>query len=632
MCGLCGLINADINQPVGAKTLSEMTRSLSHRGPDDYRTFIQHNAGLGHCRLAIIDTSPNGAQPMSNENNSIWLVCNGEIYNHLEQRDWLLKKGHQFKSHSDSEVILHLYEELGEECLSRLHGMFAFALWDANNQKLFLARDRIGKKPLFYAPTLTRILFGSEIKSLLRFPELIKEPDSHAIDHFITLSYIPAPQTGFKGIYKLPPAHKLIWQNNQIRIECYWQLLFQYQPAPFTATVAQIQTELIDRLREAVRIRLMSDVELGVFLSGGIDSSAIVGLMSQLVDHPVKTFSISFNEKSHDESSFARLIARHFKTDHHEFIYTPELANELPAIVDHLDEPFGDASILPTWFLAKMTKPYVSVALNGDGGDENFAGYDRYLHQKIAQMFWRIPTPLRNLNRCFFNAVTPGNLPNDHLLKRVQNFFMCEKIPGNSLYCRWISIINRQEREGLYSADFLNVVKEDSAETLIINLMQQFTGIDGESAPLYTDIMSYLPDDLLVKMDRATMAHGVEARSPFLDHTFMEFAARLPISLKIKGLNRKWILKKALSNLLPKAIVTRSKRGFAIPVDVWLRKELNSMLREVLLSKAAGDRGYFNQERVKVMLDQHLKGQKNWQYQLWNLLILELWFLQKFDN
>jgi asparagine synthase (glutamine-hydrolysing) len=631
MCGICGIVGSRADRPVPLSLLESMTRTLVHRGPDEQRTQIDGNVGLGHCRLKIIDLTADARQPMSNEDDSNWLVFNGEIYNHLALRRELEQKGHRFKSRSDTEVILHLYEEHEEECLSHLRGMFAFAIWDTARKKLFLARDRLGQKPLFYAQTADRLVFASEIKALLQDPDVDRTPNPQAIHHYLSLSYVAGIETAFKGIQRVAPAHKLVYKDGEARTSRYWRLSFAGSTALRGRGTKQVEEELLARFEEAVSLRLMSDVPLGALLSGGIDSSAVVAMMARSMDRPVKTFTISFEEKSHDESAYARAVAERYATEHREYTVRPDLVETLPSIVEQYDEPFADPSALPTFYLAKVVSEHVTVALNGDGGDECFAGYDRYVKNRVSGYYLKMPRALRRLMATMFAAV-PGGLRQQNILKRLKNYVRAEELPLDRLYCRWLLLFDRQQKQGLYSDGFAKALDVGDTEDLIIGMMKESNGEGVLEASLRTDALSYLPDDLLVKMDRACMAHSLENRSPFLDHEFMEFVAALPTEMKLRGLTRKWILKRAFKGILPGKILHRRKRGFGLPIDRWLRNDLKDMVQDTLLARSAVERGYFRKSTVKRLLEQHMSGQCNWQFHIWNLLMLELWHRHFIDG
>ena len=644
MCGICGEIG--FCNGVRVEPIRRMCKTLTHRGPDDEgMIFVKGNqylemtnpseflpeqggfeVALGHRRLSIIDLSCAGHQPMCNEDEKIWIVFNGEIYNFQELRDGLEKKGHGFKSKSDTEVILHAYEEWGVECLSHFRGMFAFAIWDSKLQRLFMARDRLGKKPLVYFSQNGRFAFASEIKALLQLPNIERKVNDIAIHHYLTYQYVPSPDSIFEGINKLPPAHYLLYdRDGNLKVERYWKLNFNKNLQTYS-DINELEDRIRKELEESVKLRLISDVPLGAFLSGGVDSSLIVGIMANLSGKPVKTFSIGFEEKEFDELSYARLVSNHFATEHHEFIVKPNAIEILPKLVWCYSEPFADSSAIPTYYVAKMTKDYVKVVLTGDAGDENFAGYPRYLRSKWLIFFLKLPKMLRR------DFLPP-------LLKTIAQFHWKEKtfnrlaayiesISSNQArnYGEQVKIFNGGEKEGLYSAEFMEGVGGiDSFEYLLSRFSEAETE-DLIEQLLYLDINTYLPEDLLVKMDIATMANSLEARVPFLDHQLMEFIATIPPRLKLKGTVTKYILKEAFSDFLPNPILTRGKMGFGVPVSRWFRNELRDYIYEILLDSRTLNRGYFKREGIQRLLNDHIELRYDHSAKIWALLFLEMWF------
>ena len=629
MCGICGKININNREVVDARLIHKMTEVLKHRGPDDEGIYINGNVGIGHRRLSIIDLSKDARQPMSNEDKSIWIVCNGEIYNFQELRKVLEKKGHIFCSRSDTEVIIHLYEELGTDCVEKLRGMFAFCIWDEKRKRLFLARDRIGQKPLNYAIKNGNIIFASEIKSILQDPEISREVDINALDSYLTYQYVPAPETMFSGINKLPPAHSLVWENGKIKIERYWNLNFQNK---INMAEDEFCQRILDLLTEATKIRLVSDVPLGVFLSGGIDSSAIVGLTSKLSSRPVKTFSIGFEEHTFNELKYARKIAKIFATDHHEYIVKPEALDILPKIIWHFNEPFADSSCIPTYYLSKMTRQEVTVALNGDGGDETFAGYERYVANKIANIYYLMPQSIRKNLVSFITAVLPESTRRNDFIKRFKKFAKANDSSRERRYARWMSIFDDDLKSNLYSEKLKNRLKGIDSWNYLLDVYRQSDANNFIDATLFVDTMTYLPGDLLVKIDISSMANSLEARSPFLDHKLMEFAASIPSNLKLKGWTTKYLLKKALTNVLPKDILNRRKAGFGVPIGTWFRQELKDYAYDILLSEKSLKRGYFKKDAIKRILDEHTKGKIDQGARIWSLINFELWHQMFIDN
>jgi len=631
MCGICGKIYFDTARSVDPSLLDAMTGVLRHRGPDDRGTVVRGHVGLGHQRLSIIDLSSAAHQPMTNEDGTISIVYNGEIYNFLELRNQLKAQGHVFRSHSDTEVIIHLYEEKGTQCVSMLRGMFAFAIWDSREGQLFLARDRAGQKPLVYTVADGALLFASEIKSLLQDPSVATDVDTRAINHYLTYQYVPGPLTICKDIQKLPPAHSLVMRGGNVTITPYWNL--SYKDAVPPSGLHDYTRQFLDVFGEAVRIRLRSDVPLGAFLSGGIDSSAIVALMSRFTDQPVKTFSIGFEHGDYNELPYARTVSRLFNTDHTEFIVKPDALHILPGIVRHYDEPFADPSAIPTWYVAERTRQHVTVALNGDGGDESFAGYERYVADRLAAGYVKIPRVLREKIIKKAVNVLPYREYRWSTIRRFKRFIDGAVDDAPYRYVQWLCYFNHEMKQALYAPSFMRNVARDSA-ALTAELYERSDAATILEKNLFADVMMYLPYDLLVKVDMATMAHSLEARSPFLDHKVMEFAAALPATFKLHGLTTKYILKKAFSSLLPREILHRKKMGFGVPLNRWFRSELRPLAYDILLDSRCAGRGYFRPKAVQRLLDEHSSMRADHSYRIWALLILELWhrmFIDKSD-
>jgi asparagine synthase (glutamine-hydrolysing) len=622
VCGICGVLNLDPAAPVDPAALKGMADLLAHRGPDGEGYHRAGPIGLGHRRLAIIDLSEAAAQPMANEDETLWIVFNGEIYNFQSLRDDLLRRGHHFRSKSDTETILHLYEEEGEGCLRHLRGMFAFALWDSRRRRLFLARDRVGKKPLFYWHRPGRAFaFASEPKAFLADPAFRAEPDAQALWHFLTFQYIPAPWSGFRGVRKLPPAHYLVLEGDRLEIHRYWDL--RYTPKR-VGRVADLAAELGARLREAVRLRLISDVPLGAFLSGGVDSSAVVALMAEMGTGPVRTFSIGFPEADYNELRYARMVAERFETEHHELEVRPDALAILPRMVWHYNEPFGDSSAIPSFYLAEMTRRSVTVALNGDGGDESFAGYPRYRALRLSRGFDYVPQGAQR-GLAWLSARLPAGRAKG-FLSRAARFLAAQDPDPRRRYARWLVHFDHGLKQALCTAEFRDQVGEPDSIELILAAYARSDGTDLLDHTMHVDVQTYLPDDLLVKMDIATMAQSLEARSPLLDHEMMEFAASLPPDLKLHGRTSKVLLKSLLRPLVPPALLHRPKMGFGVPLDHWFRGPLREFLREMLSSRRCLERGYLQRGMVDAMVEEHIAGRRNWHYHLWDLLMLELWF------
>ncbi|MFL6215164.1 MAG: asparagine synthase (glutamine-hydrolyzing) [Blastocatellia bacterium] len=627
MCGIAGFFEPEerLSPAEQRDVLARMCNVIEHRGPDDEGFFVEEGVALGMRRLSIIDLYT-GHQPISNEDGTVWIVFNGEIYNYRELRDELLARGHIFKSNTDTETIIHLYEEEGEQCVRRLRGMFAFAIYDKRHRKLFIARDRVGVKPLHYALVGDRLIFGSEIKSLLQHPLVPRAVNHEAISDFLSFSYIPDPHTAFRGIRKLPAGHTLTFKDGFLVTRSYWD--FEY---PEEAPEADVVSEAayIERLREllaeSVRIRLMSDVPLGAFLSGGIDSSTVVAMMTRAMDRPVQTFSIGFTESSHDELHYARIAAQHFETDHHEFIVTPDVCRIVEEIVWHHDEPFADMSSVPTYIVSKMAREHVTVVLSGDGGDELFAGYERYLVDRQRQKFERVPGFFRR------NLMLPAarRLPS-HVYGK--NYLRNVSLDPGARYIDSISCFDEEKKQHLLSNDFRRSLARYNSTDKFIKLFAAPGSHERLDHLLYLDSKTYLPGDILTKVDRMSMAHSIEAREPLLDYKLIEFAQRVPASLKLRGSETKSILKRAMRGIIPDEIINRPKQGFGVPMQKWFREDLREMVIDTLTDSRTRQRGYFNQRAVSAILREHLSGRRDNSRHLWSLLMLELWHRAFIDH
>ena len=622
MCGICGIVSKD--KKVSQSVIQKMASVMDYRGPDDEGYSFFGNAGLGHRRLSVIDIT-GGHQPMSNEDGTLFLVCNGEIYNFKQLRDLLENKGHRIKTRSDNEVILHLYEEYKTECLKYLRGMFAFGIWDNRKKTLFLARDRLGKKPLVYSLYNEDLYFASEIKALLEVNEISREIDHTAIDLYLTYQAIPSPYTVFKKIKKLPPGHFLIWNNGSIDIRRYWHIDFTKKLK--LSDENQYMEAMWEKLKESTKIRMVSDVPLGAFLSGGIDSSTIVGLMSEFSDHPVKTFSVGFEESDFSELQYARVVARRFNTSHNEFIVKPDIISILPKLVWHYNEPFGDSSMVPTYYVARETKKYVTVALNGDGGDENLAGYTRYWQTQVLEKIYNIykKNPfLRKEILKFF--VRQYNRHPSSTFNRIWKWLDdVEKSGFDYAYARRLIAFSNDLKNKFYSEEMKEKVQNSDCLALVRDIWSSAGDICLLEKMLATDFNLYLPDVLMVKMDIACMANSLEARSPFLDNEFVELVASFPADLKVRRMTSKYILKRKLKGFLPEEIISRKKMGFGIPVGRWFRKELKQFVNEILLDNASLSRGYFDPQAVMKMVEDHTSGRIDHTSRIWLLIILEMW-------
>lgn len=619
MCGICGKLNFNINNEVDKGLIKKMCETLVHRGPDDEGYYINKNIGLGMRRLSIIDLNT-GHQPISNENQKIWIVFNGEIYNYKELKQDLIKKGHQFKTGSDTEAIIHLYEEYDVDCLKLLRGMFAFALWDGDRERLFLARDRVGKKPLIYTAANNSIIFASELKAVIQDNSVKKEIDFDALDQYMSFQFVPAPYTIFKGINKLPPASYLLCEKGNIIVKRYWQLDFN---SKIIMSEDEYAEGILRELEEAVKLRMISDVPLGALLSGGIDSSAVVAIMARLSDKPIKTFSIGFEEEEYSEIKYARIVAEQFKTEHHEFIVKPDIIKILPELSWYYDEPFADKSAVPSYYVAREAGRHLKVVLNGDGGDEAFAGYGRYdFRNNIASL---LPSSLkvqlmRQTIKNYFKVSDKSKLVSKMIKKIALNQF---PVSRSIIFPEFFS---GREKYNLYTQN----ARETLNNTISNKIDELLNGVEDIKEPIDAminiDFNHYLSGDLLLKMDIASMANSLEARSPFLDHKLLEFSMNIPCSFKIKNGARKYILKRALSDILPDGILNRNKMGFSIPLIYWLRNELKGFAYQTILNDSDGIKQFFNLNYVKQLLDEHTSARKNHALRIWSLIVFEMWY------
>lgn len=627
MCGIAGSISFEGPRRMEQDVLA-MCDTLTHRGPDDSGAWSDSLCAFGHRRLSIIDLSPAGRQPMCNEDNTIWIVFNGEVYNFRALREELEAAGHIFRSHTDTETIVHAYEEWGTDCVRRLRGMFAFAIWDCNRQRLFMARDRVGKKPLFYAIANGMLIFASELQGLLANPHVSRDIEYSAIDEYLSYGYIAAPRTIFRGAHKLLPGHWILLDLGKgpqsLRSESYWSL--DYLPK---ATLSE--REAIERIRdlmtEAVKLRMISDVPLGAFLSGGLDSSIVTGLMAKLSNRPIQTFTIGFNEGEWDETAYARRVASKWNTDHHEFVVQADAMSILPKLIRHYGEPYADSSAIPSFYLAQLTRTNVTVALNGDGGDESFAGYTRYWASGVAERVMDIPGAKAMSGLILRSGLNSGKQKST--LRKMHRFLAAARLPLDQRYRYWVGIVSDETKASLYHPDFASELSTQRIDCVRL-LLETYRGLVPEERTMATDVSSYLPYDLLVKIDIACMAHSLEARSPFLDHEVMEFAASLPLRMKLRGANSKYLLKKAFADILPQENLNRGKMGFGVPIGMWFRGPLKSALKDTLLSDTALSRNYFNPIAISKMVDDHLCSRADYSAQLWALFMLELWHREEF--
>jgi asparagine synthase (glutamine-hydrolysing) len=635
MCGIAGFLTAGAPRPRGEieAQLWRMIATVRHRGPDDEGVWTDGQAGLAHARLSIIDPTPAGHQPMASADGTVWISYNGEIYNFAEIRRELGALGYSFRSRSDTEVIVNGWHAWGPKIFSRLRGMFALAVWDQRSRRLILARDRLGKKPLYYAATPDAFLFGSEIKALLVWPGFSRQPDLSAIDRYLALSYVPAPDTAFTGIRKLPAAHYLVANacsdgslGNPEFVQ-YWRL-----PEPHSAqrrpAIEELRRELVDRLEEAVRLRLVSDVPLGAFLSGGVDSSSVVAMMARAGGGRVKTFSIGFAAKKYDERRYARMVADRYATDHEELVVEPDAVSVLPRLVWHYGEPFADPSAIPTYYVSELARRRVTVALNGDGGDECFLGYGRYRAMHHIAALDKMPGWGRtHLEKLLFLA--PRSLERRCKISRIREVLGAPREQPARRYAPTLVTFTDADRKDCYGGAMRDQL-EQSAFDLLDPYFAKAEGL--VAAANWADIHTYLPDDLMIKVDVASMAHGLEARSPLLDHELMEWAVGLPDRVKMAGGMTKSLFKSAMKPYLPAELLYRRKMGFSCPVDQWLRNELKELAHDTLLDRTARERGLFRPEYIRRLLAEHCSFARDHHPRLWSLLMLELWFRMWIDG
>lgn len=626
MCGIAGRVNFKSGSPVDPATVAAMCTLLQHRGPDGQGVHCAGAIGFGHRRLAIIDLSPLGRQPMHSLDGGLTITFNGEIYNYRELRARLEGRQHRFASHSDTEVILAAYREYGDACVEHFTGMFAFAIWDEPRRRLLLARDRVGKKPLFYRLDDDGLIFASEPKAFLADPSFHPSVDEQAISQYLSFQYVPAPRSAFAGVTKLLPGHVLTVEDGRLSTSRYWRLSYAGKTS---MSEGEALAAVDAHLDTAVRRRMVSDVPVGAFLSGGIDSGLVVSYMAQAQAAPVHTFSIGFNRKDHDELPAARLVAARYQTNHREFVVEPDAISLLPQLVWHHSEPFADSSSLPTFVLSALTRQHVTVALNGDGGDESFAGYDRYYASMLTARAQLAPARLRQLLAFGGRYLSQRN--GNRALQRAAR--LTSRLAGSTAqqYAVWMMHFLPDAKRALCSPEFLSRTTDDS----LAMLEAAFASSDATNVVdqvMDVDVRTYLPDDLLVKADIATMAHGVEGRSPFLDHELMAFAAALPRDLKLRGREKKYLLRRLAASRLPPELLSLPKKGFGVPIEHWFRHELRDFTRDVLLDGRLGGRGYFDMSVVKRLIDDHIDGRGRWQYQLWNLVMLELWHRMFIDQ
>ena len=622
MCGICGVYNVQSGEPASQELIEHMTRLISHRGPDESGVHLEGSVGLGITRLSIIDLS-GGHQPMTNETGDIWVVFNGEIWNYKALRKELIEKGHHFCTNSDTETIVHAYEEYGIDCLARLHGMFGFAIWDGLRRRLLLARDRVGKKPLYYTRVDGDLVFASEIKSLLCHPRVKRQVDIQALADFLSVRYVPGPATLFANICKVQPGHWLLCENDTIREECYWDFTFgKTERRPLEEYIQGIQ----QHIRRAVEERMMADVPVGALLSGGVDSSIVVGIMSQLTNQPVRTFSVGFDVPGYSELPYARLVAEQFGTEHHELVVnSSDLSQYWPFLTWHRDEPVSEPSDLGVYLISKLARQHVKVVLSGEGGDELFAGYPKYVVDWMARYYHILPTQVRD------QVITPilDRLP--YSMRKLKFAAFALSQPAPQRWMSWFGVFNGQSKDALLSARTKASIEFDSSRAFC-RWLEKNPQRDDLSSMLYLDTKIWLPDNLLMKGDKMTMAASLEARIPLLDYQLIECAASIPSNIKIKPFKAKYLLKRAFADFLPEPILTRKKMGFNVPTGIWFQGGQRNLMSRLLLSEHARSRGFLNDAFVARLLRDHLEGRTNYQAQLFTLASLELWFRVFIDS
>ncbi len=621
MCGLCGVFNFRKGVPVIPSSIEKMVNILRHRGPDESGLYCRGRIGLGSCRLSIIDLKK-GHQPLHNEDNSIWIVCNGEIYNYLELRDELKKKGHTFYTKSDTEVIVHLYEKYGERCLDYLNGIFAFAIWNKRKKKLFLARDRLGVKPLFYYRDKDKLIFASEIKAILQEPTLKREVNQEALYHFLSLNYIPSPLTIFKNIYSLPAGHMLMCSDKNFKVLKYWDVSFE---ETYDLGKMEFIEQLKDYLDRSIKMQLISDVPIGAFLSGGIDSSTIVNFIRENSNEAIKTFNVRFQEPSYDESCYATQASKLFNTQHYEIFCKPQdYINFLPKIIRHADNLTTDVSMLPLYLVSQLASQHVKVVLSGDGADELFAGYSTYAADKLACLYRYLPGVVTTKLIPSLVSRLPLSSRKMSFEFKAKRFIQGVNLSPEEAHYSWRTIFSEEEKKKLLVKDFLNDSFRDTFQ-VYRKFYQDTYSWETLSRHQYADMKVWLVDSILAKVDSMSMANSLEVRVPFLDHRLVEFAAKIPAKLKLNGLVNKYILKRAMKDKLPSSILKRTKAGFDIPIGKWLRTDLKKLMTDIL-NKTTVDRvGYFNWEYIKKLMDDHSSLKRDNGFKLLGLIHFSLW-------
>lgn len=623
MCGICGIVNYSGNpgSPVDRTVIERMCGRIAHRGPDDSGVHVEGPVGLGNRRLSIIDLNK-GHQPIYNEDGSMVIVYNGEVYNFADIKEDLLREGHVFKTDTDTEVILHAYEEYGFDCVHRFIGMFAFAIWDEKRKRLFLARDRLGIKPLFYSVRNGSISFGSEIKCILETRGRDRAMDFQALDHYFSLGYVPCPHTMFEGIHKLPPGHWMICDRNGVSTKRYWDVNFDERRG---RKMGELCEEFLDLMKSSVKFRLISDVPLGAFLSGGIDSSLVVGIMSEISSLPPRTFSIGFEDAVYDESPYSELVAKRFGTVHHNFVVKADVEDVLDRIVDAFDEPFADDGAIPCFHVCRETRREVKVALSGLGGDELFGGYHRYLGFQLSQHFSKIPflqSPV--MKRIIF--ALPESKGGGYTVDRIKRFIDGMPLPASERYIRFLSFMDRGAKSFFFSRDAQGRIDQSQSHEELEAVYRRPDTREEVNRAYYLDFMTYLPEDVLALTDRMSMWHSLEVRVPFLDHRLVEFAASLNPDIKIRRGMMKFFLKKAAKKYLPRVILNKRKQGFVGPLPLWLMRDLKDFTVETLSDVNLSSHGLFNPVAVKQILEEHFSRRRKHETLIWAMLVFQKWF------
>lgn len=622
MCGITGIYHLD-GKRIDPALLKRMCDAMVHRGPDDEGTYVNGNVGIGMRRLSIIDLS-SGHQPIANEDESVWVVLNGEIYNFPELRAELERRGHTFRTHSDTETIVHLYEDHGDACVRHLNGMFCFALWDDRRKRLLIARDRIGEKQLYYSLKNNRLTFGSEIKCVLQSPDVSRDMDLTALDAYLTYLYVPSPDTIFRDVKELPAAHTLVADKDGVHLSRYWELEYEIDRA---ASPDEFAARFGTQFERAVKSRMLSDVPLGALLSGGIDSSAVVAVMSRHSAAPVHTFCIGYGEEGahYDERRYAKVVADQYATEHREFVVKPSIVELIPELVRFFDQPFADSSAVANYYVFRETRKHVTVVLSGLGGDEVGAGYERYLGVRLQHYYKMLPRFVREKMVAKVVARLPDSKKGRRLIERVKRFVDAGTLPVDRAYFDYVSAFKAGHKRDLYTPALREAIGARDAKSAYDRYFAHPGIEDDLNRALYVDLMMYLPNDLLTLTDRMSMAHSIEARAPFIDYKLVEFMATVPPEYKLRGLTKKYLLKKAFEGILPNEILHRRKQGFTIPLTVWFRNELNPFLREVLSKERIERLGLFHWSKVEALLDEHVQSRQNHHSRIWSLLMFMIW-------